>query len=104
MRTNHAAIGAATIPPSINENTQTQLTCSQPSEMKKPIVAASETGNSLVSTDPITFLASFPLAKSTGVVIGPQPPPPVESTNPANKPSGTSCLADIRLFEVITCF
>ncbi|MGQ0440022.1 hypothetical protein ACT4UT_24310 [Bacillus sp. B-TM1] len=26
MRTNHAAIGAATIPPSINENTQTQLT------------------------------------------------------------------------------
>ena len=71
MRTNHAAIGAATIPPSINENTQTQLTCSQPSEMKKPIVAASETGNSLVSTDPITFLASFPLAKSTGVVIGP---------------------------------
>ncbi len=71
MRTNHAAIGAATIPPSMRENTQTQLTCSQPSEMKNPIVAASETGNSLVSTDPITFLASFPLARRTGVVIFP---------------------------------
>ena len=72
--------------------------------MKKPIVAANATGNSLVSTDPITFLASFPLARRTGVVMGPQPPPPVESTNPANQPSGTSCLADIRLFEVTICF
>ena len=90
-----AAIGAAMTPPAISVSTQYQFTCSQPSEMTNPSVADKATANSDVSTVPTTLRASmFLLANSTGVAIGPQPPPPVASRKPAAKPSGTSCLLD----------
>lgn len=51
--------------------------------------------NSLVSTVPITFLAEVPfLDNSTGVVMGPHPPPPVASANPAMNPNEIDCFLD----------
>ncbi|PSK62418.1 hypothetical protein B0E53_05665 [Micromonospora sp. MH33] len=53
------------------------------------MLAAPATRNSEVSTDPITLRGSIrPETSSAGVATGPQPPPPVASTKPANRPSG----------------
>ena len=42
-----------------------------------------------MSTEPMTLRGSMrPLDSSAGVATGPQPPPPVASTNPATRPSG----------------
>jgi hypothetical protein len=42
-----------------------------------------------VSTVPITLRGVMrPLPINDGVATGPQPPPPVASTKPANKPNG----------------
>ena len=57
--------------------------------MKKPRLAATATRNSLVSTVPITLRGVIlPELIRVGVATGPQPPPPVASTKPANRPSG----------------
>ena len=64
-----------------------------PSPTRKPRLAAADTANSLVSTEPITFRGcSRPSASSAGVATGPQPPPPVASMKPANRPSGARNL------------
>ena len=57
------------------------------------MLAAALTANSLVSTVPITLRGSSrPSASRAGVATGPQPPPPVASTKPANRPSGARNL------------
>jgi hypothetical protein len=54
-----------------------------------PRLAATVTANSAAETEPITRRGSRrPVESSDGVATGPQPPPPVASTNPANRPSG----------------
>ena len=62
---------------------------SDPMPMMKPMLAAMAMRNSLVSIEPIVLRGSSrPLARMAGVPTGPQPPPPVESTKPATRPSG----------------
>ena len=76
-------------PPSRIAAAQVQSMPCEPRLNRKPRLAASATRNSLVSIEPITLRGSMrPLASSAGVPTGPQPPPPVASTNPANSPSG----------------
>jgi hypothetical protein len=88
LLTKPAAKGAAITPPTMSADNQAIFKASQPIEMTKPIVAANATTVSLVSTEPTTLRGStFSLASSVVVAIGPQPPPPVASKNPAIKPS-----------------
>jgi hypothetical protein len=88
-RTSHAAIGAAISPPISRARTAVNGMPEAPMPIRNPMLAATDTKNSDVSTEPTTFRGSIrPLASSAGVATGPQPPPPVESMNPANTPSG----------------
>ena len=58
-------------------------------EMRKPTLAHMATTNSLVSTVPTTFRGSMrPEESKDGVEMGPQPPPPAASRNPATRPKG----------------
>src|SRR5215212_5704661 len=58
-------------------------------EIKNPRLAQRATTNSLVSTVPITLRGCIrPEARRVGVEMGPQPPPPAASRNPATKPRG----------------
>ena len=69
--------------------------------MRNPIVAETAIANSLVSTVPTTFLAGTPSWDNrTGVVIGPQPPPPVASAKPAINPK----MIDFFLVRLIDFF
>jgi len=87
--TSQAATGAAISPPSRSAATIPQSIPSAPRLARKPTLAAVETRNSLVSTDPITVRgAVFPALNSDVVDTGPHPPPPVASTKPPNRPSG----------------
>ena len=93
--TSHAAIGAANIPPTMKVIAIVQFISSQPNEIRNPKVAEIAIANSLVSTVPITFLGEAPFwVKSTGVVIGPHPPPPVASANPAINPNKVDFFLD----------
>ena len=54
---------------------------------RKPTLAARATMNSAALTVPITLRGSvLVVAKSVGVTIGPQPPPPDASTKPPVNP------------------
>lgn len=98
--TNHAAMGAAIKPPMIKAMTHWTLTCVHPNVIRKPKVEDTAIANSLVSTEPMTFLGSILLlVNNTGVAIGPQPPPPVASKKPAIKPSGINCFFDIGFLD-----
>src|SRR3712207_1740144 len=59
------------------------------SARKNPMLALRATTNSLVSTVPTTLRGSIlPEEMRVGVEIGPQPPPPAASRNPAMRPKG----------------
>src|SRR5690606_7221238 len=89
-RTIHAAMGAATTPAMSSATAQPRFTPAEPSPTRNPALAARATRNSLVSMEPMNLRGSIrPLASRAGVPTGPQPPPPVASTNPPNRPSGT---------------
>src|SRR5918998_1379260 len=56
---------------------------------RNPMLAARATTNSLVSTVPTIFLGSIlPEERRVGVEMGPHPPPPAASRNPAIRPRG----------------
>ena len=56
---------------------------------RKPMLALRATRNSLVSTVPMILRGSIlPEESRVGVEIGPHPPPPAASRNPATRPSG----------------
>ena len=88
--TSQAAIGAAASPPTSSAATTPRSIPNSPRLTTKPRLAASETRNSLVSTEPMTVRgAVLPALSSVVVATGPQPPPPVASTKPPASPSGT---------------
>src|SRR3712207_8752011 len=63
-------------PPASSAPTTPQGTWAKLSEIRKPMLAASATMNSLVSTVPTTLRGSIrPLESRVGVEIGPHPPP-----------------------------
>lgn len=100
--TNQADIGAATTPPKLKDNTKIQLIDDQSKNIKKPIEEATVTKNSLAETVPTTYLGSnFLLDNNIGVFTGPQPPPPIESSNPATAACGTKTKLDIFFTPVI---
>ena len=87
--TRYAANGAAIRPPASKAMAMPQWMPAVPRPMMNPRLAAALTANSEVSIEPITLRGSIrPSASSAGVATGPQPPPPVASTKPANRPSG----------------
>ena len=49
--------------------------------------SAKVTKNSEKLTEPIVMRGYFPRATNVDVTTGPQPPPPMASQNPPNKPS-----------------
>src|SRR5665647_1584684 len=84
--TTHPPNGAASTPPNTNG-----MRCSSdelPSSVKNVVVAATVTKNSAVLTEPTAWRGACPEPTSVEVVIGPQPPPPLASRNPATNPSG----------------
>ena len=92
--TSQAATGAATVPPARSAPTTVGLMPAVPSPVRKPAEAAAVTMSSAVSTLPTTVRGAVrPRASSVVVATGPQPPPPVASTNPPTRPSGTSSRA-----------
>src|SRR5699024_4064524 len=97
--TNHAANGAAIIPPTLNDTTSHQLIWLQPRKIIKLRDADTVTKNSLADTVPIAYLGSnFFCASINGVLTGPQPPPPIESKNPATAPCGINTSRDVFSF------
>src|SRR5918998_2271692 len=89
MRTTYAAIGAANNPPTRSAPTTFQGTSAKLRAKKKPTLAHTATTNSLVSTVPMTLRGSIlPEVSRVGVEIGPHPPPPAASRNPATNPKG----------------
>src|SRR5262249_2566735 len=77
--------GAASTPPSTSG-----IKCSsgtRPSSVKNMVAAETVTRNSAVLTEPTEYRGAWPDATSVVVDIGPQPPPPVASRNPATNPS-----------------
>src|SRR5690606_28929883 len=93
-RTSHAASGAAITPPISRPSTMVKFTPDPVRAKKKLMLADSATMNSDALTDPITLRGcSRPLDNSVDVAIGPQPPPPAASTNPATRPSGARNFA-----------
>src|ERR671916_2677602 len=69
--------------------TNCQGICAKLKEIKNPMLAARATRNSLVSTVPMPLRGCIrPEERSVGVEIGPQPPPPAASRNPATNPRG----------------
>ena len=98
MRTTYAAIGAATTPPTRSAPTTFQGTSAKLRAKKKPTLAHTAMMNSLVSTVPMTLRGSIlPEESRVGVEMGPHPPPPAASMNPAKKPNGVRYFLPIGL-------
>ena len=92
-----AAIGAATIPPMIIGMI---ILKSMFSRVKRKVIEiASVTKNSAKLTEPIVFLGCEFAAIKVGDVIGPHPPPPIASTNPAVNPKGSKPLILGRIYS-----
>src|SRR5699024_9920267 len=90
LRTNHAAIGAATTPPTNSPRITPESNCRPCRAHRNPRVAAIATASSEAATEPTTLRGSNrPPDNNVVVPSGPHPPPPVASTNPAISPSGT---------------
>src|SRR5215204_2436579 len=97
-RTMKAASGAAITPPTRSAPTMPQGISAKLRAKKKPMLAATDTRNSLVSTVPTTLRGSIlPLDISVDVFMAPQPPPPAASRNPATRPRGERNLREIGL-------
>src|SRR5215208_4436302 len=97
-RTTNAASGAAMTPPMRSAATMPQGISAKLRAKKKPMLAATDTKNSLVSTVPTTLRGSIlPLDISVDVFMAPQPPPPAASRNPATRPKGERNLREIGL-------
>lgn len=94
--TNQAEIGAAITPPMLKDITNSQFIDDQSKNIKNPNEDTTVTKNSLAETVPITYRGStFLLDNKSGVFTGPQPPPPIESSNPAIIAWGTNTNLDI---------
>src|SRR5215213_1191667 len=94
IRTMKAARGAAMTPPTRSAATIPQGISAKLRAKKKPMLAATETRNSLVSTVPTTLRGSIlPVEINVEVLMAPQPPPPAASRNPATRPKGERLLA-----------
>src|SRR5699024_1162715 len=103
--TNHAANGAATMPPILKDTTSHQLIWLQPRKRIKLREADTVTKNSLADTVPIAYLGSnFFLASINGVLTGPHPPPPIESKKAATAPCGIKIKRDVFVFVFETDF
>ena len=77
-------------PPAQQRQGQDQLILAHAQPDEEAETAAALTANSLVSIEPMILRGGIrPSASRTGVATEPQPPPPVASTNPATRPSGT---------------
>src|SRR5215218_7754611 len=97
-RTMYAASGAATTPPTRSAATMPQGISAKLRPMKNPMLAATDTKNSLVSTVPTTLRGSIlPVDINVDVLMAPQPPPPAASRNPATRPSGERNLREMGL-------
>ena len=97
LATNQAARGAATMPPTSSASTSFHGMLEEPRPIRNPILADIEITNSEVFAVPIAFRGSSESeAVKTVVTIGPQPPPPVASTNPPKRPRGANILARAR--------
>ena len=83
FETIRAEIGAANIPPAISPAIISQ--CDMPMKKVKVMPVAMLIKNSVALTVPMVFLASPPELSRVVVTTGPQPPPPIESTNPPIK-------------------
>ena len=89
MRTMYAAMGAAMTPPRRSAPTTVHGIWAKVRAKRKPMLALRATRNSLVSTVPMILRGSIrPEESSVGVEIGPHPPPPAASRNPAIRPRG----------------
>src|SRR5918993_4489205 len=89
VRTTKAANGAATMPPRSSAPTTDHGISAKLSARRNPMLAASATTNSLVSTVPTTLRGFMrPEESRVGVEMGPQPPPPAASRKPATRPRG----------------
>src|SRR5450432_2171691 len=91
-----AARGAAIVPPSIKPT----ITCQwlTPRKAKKVTALARVMKNSLMLTDPITYLGLLPFEISVLVTSGPHPPPPKESRNPPAPANHPTCFTFWGLF------
>src|SRR5215203_5763307 len=97
-RTTNAASGAAMTRPMRSAATMLQGISAKLRPMKNPMLAATDTKNSLVSTVPTTLRGSIlPVDINVEVFMAPQPPPPAASRNPATRPSGERNLREIGL-------
>src|SRR5215204_3769176 len=97
-RTMYAASGAARTPPMRSAATMPQGISEKLRATKNPMLAATDTKNSLVSTVPTTLRGSIlPVDINVDVFMAPQPPPPAASRNPATRPSGERNLRGMRL-------
>src|ERR671917_168965 len=97
-RTMNAASGAAMTPPMRSAATMPQGISAKLRATKNPMLAATDTRNSLVSTVPTTLRGSIlPEDINVDVFMAPQPPPPAASRNPAPSPSGERNLREMGL-------
>src|SRR5829696_6965150 len=97
-RTMKAASGAAMTPPTRSAPTMPQGISAKLRAKKKPMLAATDTRNSLVSTVPTTLRGSIlPVDINVDVFMAPQPPPPAASRNPATRPRGERNLREMGL-------
>jgi hypothetical protein len=88
-----AASGAAMTPPTSSAPTTCQGISAKLRLKRKPRLAHSATTNSLVSTVPMILRGSIrPDERRVGVEMGPHPPPPIASRNPATRPRGVRNL------------
>src|SRR5215204_2383157 len=82
-------MGAASRPPRNRAATIVHGTSARLRPNRKPMLAHTATRNSLVSTVPMILRGSIrPDESNVGVEIGPHPPPPAASRNPAIRPRG----------------
>src|SRR5215204_1238234 len=97
-RTTNAASGAAMTPPIRSAATMLQGISAKLRATKNPMLAATDTKNSLVSTVPTTLRGSIlPVDINVDVFMAPQPPPPAASRNPATSPRGERNLREMGL-------
>src|SRR5215211_3961484 len=90
--------GAAITPPTRSAPTMPQGISAKLRAKKKPMLAATDTRNSLVSTVPTTLRGSIrPVDINVEVFMAPQPPPPAASRNPATRPRGERNLREMGL-------
>src|SRR5215217_6396080 len=100
-RTMKAASGAAMTPPTRSAATMPQGMSAKLRAKKKPMLAATDTRNSLVSTVPTTLRGSIlPVDINVEVLMAPQPPPPAASRNPATRPKGERNLREMGLATI----